>query len=55
MQGHDHSVDLYALGCLIFELLVGVPPFFAANRNVMYMKIMQGKNLADAPVSLLTQ
>ena len=27
-QGHDRSADLWAIGVLIYELLVGKPPFF---------------------------
>jgi len=30
-EGHDKSVDWWALGVLIYEMLIGVTPFF--NRN----------------------
>ena len=30
-MGHDRGVDWWTLGCLIYEMLVGVPPFDNAN------------------------
>jgi len=30
-EGHDKSVDWWALGVLMYEMLIGVTPFF--NRN----------------------
>jgi serine/threonine protein kinase len=27
-KGHDFSVDWWALGVLIYEMLIGVTPFF---------------------------
>lgn len=37
--GHAKEVDWWSLGILLFEMLVGCPPFFHENVQVMYSKI----------------
>ena len=41
--GHDHTVDWWALGVLIYEMLIGVTPFYNKNRNMLLMKIKNSK------------
>eukprot|EP00177_Eucheuma_denticulatum_P008197 GFKZ01014921.1.p1 GENE.GFKZ01014921.1~~GFKZ01014921.1.p1 ORF type:complete len:340 (+),score=40.77 GFKZ01014921.1:561-1580(+) len=36
---HDHTVDLWALGILTYEFLVGTPPFETESRQDTYKKI----------------
>lgn len=31
-EGHGKAVDWYLLGVLIYEMLVGIPPFYAPSR-----------------------
>jgi protein-serine/threonine kinase len=38
-SGHDKAVDWWALGILMYEMLIGVTPFFNKNRNVLMRKI----------------
>lgn len=38
-EGHDRNVDWWALGVLLYELTVGIPPFYSANVGEMYEKI----------------
>ena len=33
--GHDHTVDWWAVGVLIFELMFGVTPFFNRNKQML--------------------
>lgn len=40
--GHDKAVDWWSLGILLYELTVGIPPFYSANVNEMYNKIQHG-------------
>ncbi len=40
--GHDKAVDWWSLGILLYELTVGIPPFYDANPNDMYNKIQRG-------------
>ncbi|XP_055327459.1 3-phosphoinositide-dependent protein kinase 1-like [Paramacrobiotus metropolitanus] len=35
------SVDLWALGCLVYQLLAGLPPFRAANEYLIFQKILK--------------
>ena len=42
-SGHDKSVDWWALGILIYEMLIGVTPFFNKNKNILMQKIQNSK------------
>ncbi|KAJ5080786.1 non-specific serine/threonine protein kinase [Anaeramoeba ignava] len=39
-EGYGKAVDWWSLGILIYEMLVGLPPFYSENLNVMYQKIL---------------
>jgi serine/threonine protein kinase len=41
-EGHDISVDYWALGVLIYEMVVGLPPFYAKDPIEVYEKILSG-------------
>ena len=43
VQGHNSSVDWWALGILIYEMLAGYPPFYAENPLGIYEKILAGE------------
>lgn len=42
-KGHNKAVDWWALGILIYEMLVGYPPYFDDNPFGIYEKILAGK------------
>ncbi len=63
-EGHDLAVDYWALGVLIFEMVVGAPPFYAEEPMDVYEKILGGnpampsfftRNLSDLIKKLLRQ
>ena len=40
-KDHDHSVDIWALGVLAYEFLVGSPPFEAEGHSETYRRIVK--------------
>lgn len=40
-KGHSKPVDWWALGILLYELTVGIPPFYSQNVNEMYKMICE--------------
>ncbi|XP_059688092.1 cGMP-dependent protein kinase 1-like [Gavia stellata] len=40
-EGHDFAIDFWMLGILVFELLVGRPPFHSADPQI-YSRILDG-------------
>ena len=53
--GHDHGVDWWALGILMFEMLTGYLPFQDENPMDLYLKI--AKDPIDFPdnISILAK
>lgn len=51
--GHtiDARADLYALGCILYELLTGRPPFLATNLHSLFQKHLS--EVPEAPSRLL--
>lgn len=40
-NGHDHTVDWWTVGILLYELLVGITPFFHRNQHRMQYLIQE--------------
>lgn len=49
--GHGKAVDWYLLGILIYEMLVGVPPFTVKTPEEMHQKLATGKMMMPSYVS----
>jgi len=42
-KGHNHAVDWWALGVLIYEMIAGYPPFYDETHFGIYQQILSGK------------
>lgn len=40
--GHSKSIDWYLLGVLLYEMIVGVPPYFSTDRSKLFENIQSG-------------
>lgn len=47
--GHGKSVDWYLLGVLIYEMLVGVPPFFIEDKDELFRRIKYDEPEINGP------
>lgn len=41
-EGHGKAADWWALGILIYEMLIGTPPYYDNNPIKIYEKILEG-------------
>lgn len=48
-EGYNETVDWWSLGTILFEMLVGYPPFFAENPSATCKKVMDWKNTFFIP------
>lgn len=48
-KGHDLSADCWSLGILIFELLIGSPPFYGPDPMKTYNIILRGMDVIEFP------
>ena len=39
-MGHSYPVDFYCVGALLYELLVGLPPFYSRDTNQIYEAVL---------------
>lgn len=54
LQGltYTQNCDWYSLGCLIYDMLIGKPPFTGVNHKVILNKIQKNKQGANIPYYL---
>jgi serine/threonine protein kinase len=58
-QMHGRGVDFYALGTFLYEMLVGIPPFYSEDRqklyrNIIYESACYPRFLSKEAVSIIT-
>ncbi|XP_064476378.1 serine/threonine-protein kinase PLK1-like [Ornithodoros turicata] len=51
MQGHGFAADIWAMGCIMYAMLVGTPPFETATLGETYQRITQNLYSIPAQVS----
>ena len=49
-EGHNRCADWWAFGILVYEMLVGYPPFFDHNPYRIYKKVVQGEYQVPEPL-----
>lgn len=42
-EGHGKPADWWSLGVLLFEMVIGIPPFYHQNQSIMFQLIKDGE------------
>lgn len=50
--GHGKAVDWYLLGVVMYELLVGIPPYYANNKYMNLIREEIFQNIEKAPLKI---
>lgn len=48
-KGYDFDCDWWSLGCILFEMLVGFPPFCADTPHDVFSNVMNYKSTLENP------
>lgn len=46
-QGHGKATDWWSFGAIIYEMLVGLPPFYSKDREKLYQNIKYAEPKVD--------
>ena len=49
-KGYDFRIDLWSLGCILFEFLAGYPPFSAANVEDVWANVLNWQTILERPI-----